>query len=246
MASSSNGDSPGRQVRSSSRQRPEPKPGTERIRVLVSELKRERILSAAIDLFYEQGYARTTLDQVARSLGVTKPFIYQYFASKNDLLAEICSRAIRDAHDTLNRTLTQQGTATEKLKTIVRDFTHTVLDNQANAVIYSREEKELEPKDRETIKRMRRDFDHRLVDLLEEGVRQDEFVIEDLRLTAMVIGSIVGWSPVWYRAGGRLTKEEASERVSSLVLTMVGVKPPRARRGSKNAALSAVKAPEGH
>ncbi len=227
------------------RRKTEARPQTEGIRDLVSQLKRERILSAAIALFYEQGYAQTTLDQIAKALGVTKPFIYQYYDSKNALLVEICSRAIRSANDTLSRTMTQKGTAAEKLETIIRDFTQTVLENQANAVIYSREEKELAPADRETIKALRRTFDHRLVDLLEEGVRRGEFVIEDLRLTSKVIGSIVGWSPVWFRAGGRLSKEDAAEKVSSLVLVMVGARQPRPpRRGARGASLATAPSPE--
>lgn len=192
------------------------------IRDLVSQLKRERIVSAAIDLFYRQGYGRTTLDQVAKSLGMTKPFIYQYFQSKNDLLVEICTRALRDAHETLSRLLTQQGTPAEKLRIIVRDFTLSVLNNQANAVIYSREETELTLRDRAMINQLRRDFDRRIVVLLEEGNARKDFAIEDVRVTSFVIASMVGWSPVWFRAGGRLTKEQAADQVASLVLKMVG------------------------
>lgn len=197
---------------------------SEGIRDLVSQLKRDRIISAAIDLFYTQGYAQTTLDQVAKSLGVTKPFIYQYFNSKNDILTEICSRSIKDAHETINRALSQRGTAAEKLRIIVRDFAIHVLNNQANAVIYNREETELTPKDRDMINQLRREFDHRLVTLLQEGLDQAEFVIEDIRLASLVIASVVGWSPVWFRSGGRLTKEEAADGIASLVLMMVGAK----------------------
>jgi AcrR family transcriptional regulator len=194
------------------------------IKDLVSQLKRDRIISAAIDLFYTQGYTQTTLDQVAKSLGVTKPFIYQYFGSKNDVLAEICSRAIKDAHETINRALSQKGTPTEKLKVIVRDFTLHVLNNQANAIIYSREETELAPEDREMINHLRREFDRRLVALLREGLEEGDFVIKDIRLTSLVIASVVGWSPVWFRSGGRLTKEEAAEEIAALVLMMLGVR----------------------
>ncbi len=214
-----------RSARKPVRRRVDTQPG-EDMRDLVSQLKRDRIVAAAIELFYRQGYVRTTLDQVAASLGVTKPFIYQFFKSKNALLAEISSRAILDAHHTLNRTVTQQGTAAEKLRTIVADFTRNVLDHQANALIYSREENELEPDDRERIKHLRRDFDHRLVGLLKEGVANGEFVIQDLRLAALAIGSIVAWSAVWFRPGGRLSKQEAADGVATLVLSMVGCPQP--------------------
>ena len=49
------------------------------MREAISHLKREKIVAAAVDLFYKQGYSKTTLDQVASELQVTKPFIYAHF-----------------------------------------------------------------------------------------------------------------------------------------------------------------------
>ena len=193
----------------------------EDIRDAVSRLKRERIVAAAVELFYHQGYTRTTLEQVADAIQVTKPFIYSHFKSKSDLLAEICSRAVWISNEVINRAMTQQGTVTERLQAIARDFMETVLNHQAHAVIYSREEKELAPEDRAEINKMRRVFDHKLVALMEEGVAAGEFVVEDVHLTALAIVGIVGWSQVWYRPGGRLSRAEAARRVSTLVLAMV-------------------------
>lgn len=202
----------------------------EHIRDAVWRLKSERIVATAVELFYSRGFSNTTLDQVAEQMNVTKPFIYSHFKSKNDLLAEICSRAIRVAHEALNRAVAFQGTPTEKLESLVRDFMLAVLNHQAHAVIYSREETKLVAEDRESINILRREFDRRFVGLLEEGVATGEFVVDDVPLTALAIGGIVGWSPVWYRAGGRLTKDEAAEKVASLVLAMVQAKSIKRRR----------------
>lgn len=196
----------------------------EDIRDAVTRLKRERIVAAAVDLFYHQGYTRTTLEQVADAIQVTKPFIYSHFKSKSDLLAEICSRAVWISNEVINRAVTQQGSVTERLQAIARDFMETVLNHQAHAVIYSREEKELSSVDREEINKMRRVFDHKLVALMEEGVAAGEFIVQDVHLTALAIVGIVGWSQVWYRPGGRLTRTEAAQRVSTLVLAMVQAK----------------------
>lgn len=204
----------------------------EDIRDAVSRLKRERIISAAVDLFYHQGYGRTTLEQVADSLHVTKPFIYAHFASKNELLAEICSRAIMLAHESLNRALTQQGSASERLKVVTRDFMAAVLSHQAHAVIYSREEKELAQADRDMINTLRREFDRKLVGLIEDGVASGEFEVADIRLAALSIGGIIGWSQVWFRPKGRLNIAEASEGAADLVLAMVRAKTLPAHRKS--------------
>ena len=196
----------------------------EDIRDAVTRLKRERIVAAAVDLFYHRGYTHTTLEQVADAIQVTKPFIYSHFKSKSDLLAEICSRAVLISNEVINRAVTQQGTVTQRLQAIARDFMETVLNHQAHAVIYSREEKELKPEDREEINKMRRVFDHKLVALMEEGIATKEFVVEDVHLTALAIVGIVGWSQVWFKPGGRLSTAEAAQRVSTLVLAMVQAK----------------------
>jgi len=206
------------------RRRPGGASEQEHIRDAVSRLKSERIVSAAVELFYTQGFTNTTLEQVADAIKVTKPFIYAHFRSKSELLADICSRAIRVAHDALNRVTADQVSATLKLETLVRDFMMAVLDHQPHAVIYSREETHLNPEDREAINELRRGFDRRFAALLQEGVVAGEFVVEDVPLTALAIGGIVGWSPVWYRSGGRLTQPEAAQRIATLVLAMVRAK----------------------
>jgi AcrR family transcriptional regulator len=43
---------------------------------------RERILQAALDLFIDQGYEKTSLREVAEQVGVTKAALYYHFASK--------------------------------------------------------------------------------------------------------------------------------------------------------------------
>ena len=199
----------------------------EDMREALLRLKRERIVAAAVELFDRQGYARTTLDEVADAIGMTKPFIYQFFKSKNEILADICSRAIRLAHVSLDRAIAQQGSPAARLHTIVRDFMQAVLEHQAHASIYSREEKELLPSDREAINALRRKFDRRLVAIIEAGVASGEFQVEDVDMAALAVGGIIGWSPVWYRPRGRLTREEVCEKAANLALAMVRANPSR-------------------
>jgi hypothetical protein len=87
-------------------------------------------------------------------------------------------------------------------------------------VIYSREDKELAQPDRDLINGLRREFDHRLVALIEEGVASGEFQVDDIRMAALAIGGIIGWSQVWFRPNGRLSIAQASESVGDLVLAM--------------------------
>ena len=202
----------------------------EDIRDAVSRLKRERIISTAVDLFYHHGLGNTTLEAVAEKMNVTKPFIYSHFKSKNHLLAEICSRGIRASLDALNRVVASDGTATEKIEALAHDFMLAVLENQRHIAIYTREEKYLSSDDSEAINSMRREFDRKICALLTEGVTNGEFVVDDVQLTALAIGGIVSWSSVWYRSHGRLTPAQTAVYISELVLAMIQAKPARRKR----------------
>ena len=203
----------------------------EDIRDAVSRLKRERIIATAVDLFYNNGLSNTSLEAVAEKMNVTKPFIYSHFKSKNDLLAEICARGIRASLDALNRVVASEGTPTDKLQALARDFTLAVLENQAHIAIYNREEKDLSPHDRDAINEMRSEFDRKFCALLNEGVSSGAFVVDDVKLASLAIGGIVSWSYVWFRPNGRLTRAETADRVADLVLAMVQAKPSRRKRG---------------
>ena len=204
--------------------------GPEDIRDAVARLKRERIIATAVDLFYTQGLSNTTLEEVADQMNVTKPFIYSQFKSKSELLAEICSRGIRASLDALDRALASEGSASDKLQTLARDFMLAVLGNQAHIAIYNREEKHLSAEDGEAINAMRREFDRKFCALLNEGVASGEFVVDDVQLASLAIGGIVSWSYVWYRPDGRLTQAETADRVADLVLALVQCKPARRKR----------------
>ena len=47
------------------------------------------LLSAALDLFVEKGYAATRVEEVARRAGVSKGTLFLYFASKEDLFKAV-------------------------------------------------------------------------------------------------------------------------------------------------------------
>lgn len=194
------------------------------IRDEVAALKRERTIAVAAELFYERGYENTSLDAIAERMSVTKPFIYAHFTSKAELLAEICSRGIASALAALDGVLTSlPGSPGERLAEVGRRFVTAVLQSQRHIAIFAREEKNLAPADFHRISEMRREFDHKLVRLLDEGVAAGDFHVPDTRMAALAIGGMVSWAYVWYRPDGRLTLEQVSRELTGLILGMVGV-----------------------
>jgi AcrR family transcriptional regulator len=54
------------------------------------------ILAAALDLFGRQGFAPTTMDQIAQASGVAKGAIYHHFATKEAVFEAVFRRASED------------------------------------------------------------------------------------------------------------------------------------------------------
>ena len=65
--------------------------------------RREAILAAAERAFNQQGYARTTVEQVATEAGVAKGSIYNYFHSKEELFQQVFANVMSGAEADLAR-----------------------------------------------------------------------------------------------------------------------------------------------
>ena len=55
------------------------------------ERRRLRILAAAEELYSLQGFAKTTVDEIARRAGVSKGLVYDHYGSKEELLRAVWS-----------------------------------------------------------------------------------------------------------------------------------------------------------
>jgi AcrR family transcriptional regulator len=64
-----------------------------------AQVRRNEILEAAVALFAERGYQRTSVKEIAERAGIAPGTIYLYFESKRDLLFAIVDRLIGQAWD---------------------------------------------------------------------------------------------------------------------------------------------------
>jgi AcrR family transcriptional regulator len=82
--------------------------------------RRALIEEAAARLFAERGYAATTMEDIAREAGVSKPILYRHFESKQDLHAKLLERR-RDelAAAPLDRFVAGDGALADRLPAMI-------------------------------------------------------------------------------------------------------------------------------
>jgi len=60
----------------------------------IRQQSRKNIQETALELFARQGYHSTTISQIAKAAGVSKGLMYNYFASKDDLLQKLVEEEV--------------------------------------------------------------------------------------------------------------------------------------------------------
>ena len=84
---------------------------------------RERLmLRAAGDAFSTRGFHRSSMDEIARTAGVTKPMLYRYFGSKEDLYAAYLRMTGRELIDRVRAPETRNESAQARLRAGLRAF----------------------------------------------------------------------------------------------------------------------------
>jgi AcrR family transcriptional regulator len=74
-----------------------------------SEERREQIITAAIAVFGARGYEGTTTDDVARTAGVSQPYVVRLFRSKENLFLEAMQFAFDELMSVFRETLADQA-----------------------------------------------------------------------------------------------------------------------------------------
>jgi AcrR family transcriptional regulator len=76
---------------------------------------RGRLMTAAIALFAEKGYAAATVREIVAAAGVTKPVLYYHFGNKEGIFLAMMREAVAEFETVATAALTAGGTAPERI-----------------------------------------------------------------------------------------------------------------------------------
>jgi AcrR family transcriptional regulator len=76
---------------------------------------RERILAAAERCIDRHGIRKTTMDDVACEVGLSRPSVYRYFADRDDLLIELITRHARALLDRARKSISRQSSLPDQI-----------------------------------------------------------------------------------------------------------------------------------
>ena len=194
-------------VKSVSAVPPEPRKSAVAKRTAGAPLNGERardheVIEAAVQIFWEKGYANASVQDVAEALGMLKGSLYYYIDSKESLLRKIFEDSHREIVATTEAAMSSPGPAVERLRRFLTDYAMWTLAHLERAGLYSREWRYASAGLKEALAEQQRYYDTHLRELITAG--QAEGALDssvDARRASLFIWAAFTGLPDWFRPG---------------------------------------------
>jgi AcrR family transcriptional regulator len=168
--------------------------------------KREAVLRTAVQLFLEQGYHRATLNEVAERLNITKPALYNYFRSKDEILFECWAFGLERMDQYIAEINAGDGTGLAKLRKLVRVYAEAMTTDYGASLVRF-DLRDLTDKNRKIVRAAKTSIDLTFRNYITEGIADGSIKPCDAKLSAFAIAGSLNWIGHWYQRGGALSAE---------------------------------------
>ncbi len=189
-------------------------------RAAKSGARRAEILQRATECFDRLGYANTTLDDIARAVGIKREGIYYYFRNRAQILLEIIEPQSLELVDGIDAIAgdTTLGPR-DKFRAAIRN--HLVrFDRYCLEMTVSLRDGRFdgEPEVRDTMVRIWKEYEAHWARLIAEGQDRGDFRrIGDPKMLAFAVLGACNWLARWYDPRKPVTIDELIESYTELL-----------------------------
>ncbi|MCL4488614.1 MAG: TetR/AcrR family transcriptional regulator [Chloroflexi bacterium] len=185
-------------------------------------LKRHALLSAAAAAFRSRGYANVSMSDLAEILHVTKPTLYHYIPSKEEILFECVQQGLVGLEEALTQARDRSQPALERLRTLFRRHVQFATEDfGACLVLYADDVQS--PENRAVLKEGRTRLEKGLQEIILEGIADGSIAPCDPKFVFLAVFAALNTVPRWYRPDGELNPEEIADRL--LAIMFDGLRP---------------------
>ncbi len=186
--------------------------------VIIAENRREDLIMAAAKLFRQKGYAKATVRDLAKEVGIQSGSIFHHFKTKEDILVAVMEKVVLEITDKMTNALLNVKDVKEKIKIIVHSELDSILGATHDAMtVLFLEWRSLSKENQDKILALRSRYEQIWLDILEEA-KQEGIISADMFILRRFLNGALGWSINWYREDGKLSIKELADQAVSLVI----------------------------
>jgi AcrR family transcriptional regulator len=179
----------------------------------------EKLMRVSVELFAENGYAQTSVQQIVDAAGVTKGAMYHYFKSKGDLLFDIYDRILSLQRERIDAIVAQGLDPLPTLRLVCEDVIVTSIEWLHEGTVFFRSQHMLSVERQREVKQRRREYNDAFETILDAGRAAGVFRT-DIPAAILIANffSDVHYLAQWYSPGGSLSKEQVASELTDLYL----------------------------
>ncbi len=179
-----------------------------KIKVQHNGTKKDIILKNAAALFRKKGFSATSVRELAESLGIEAPSLYNHIGSKVELLQEICFAIAEDYTTNMWLVVESNKNTAEKMEMIIRFHVRKLSTDFDRVFVSDHEWKQLPKKKLEEFLMYRRNYEKHMIEIIEEGVQKKLFKNLLPSITVLTILSAVRGLELRHRHKNDFTIEQ--------------------------------------
>lgn len=192
--------------------------GSQSDRVAKRYNKRKAVLDTAVRFFNAKGFQATSLDDVAKALGVTKPTIYHYFSNKDDILFECLRLGMQQIQTAIGEVQQSGATGRDRLEVFAVTYALTMTQDFGMCTIRTSDD-QLSAKSREDFRALKREIHDALQAIIEDGMKDGSLIAGDARLAAFTMAGAINWIGRWYRPDQSMSPDQVAQGVVNNLMT---------------------------
>ncbi len=179
--------------------------------------RQQDILKVAARLFAERGYERTPLEMIADELGLSKPSLYYYVKSKEDILALIFQEIFQGILDRVQMDVSLDMSPQEQLQRLIIAYvTHACIYPEGR-ILFLYESYLLSVCNPDLLA-LRNRYQRQIEDVISEGIKQGVFHVSHARIAALALVGALHAIPLWYVPNGPLSPIEIGVYYARLLI----------------------------
>ncbi len=174
------------------------------------------ILREAARAFTENGVQNTSIDDVAARLGVTKPALYHYVSSKDELILQCLQTGMEELGGLMKEAQALNGNGLDKLRFLFRRWAEFAVTDFGRAIELI-EAHSLEEDSREEYLAVHRSLLHHIEDFVSEGISDGSIRACTPAVTALALVGVFTSPARWYRPEGPLILDRVIDELIGLM-----------------------------
>lgn len=168
----------------------------------------EEVLNSAAKIFFSKGFHGTTIEDVARDVGMLKGSLYYYIKSKEDLLYRILCTVIEQGDAHIAKHIGPAGDSVVHLKRAIEAQIDYIIENRVRVGLFLHEFETLSGKRRQKVVALMTRYNNRFVEIVRRGQAQGKFADGDPVLIVNGFLGMINWIYRWFHAGDPTEPEE--------------------------------------